>query len=126
MSICPYFDQDKSYCDVGEDYISPYDVVAMSHYCSGRYQECERFDELADRYPEVLAVAGVPEKTVTSVPVVTPHAHVERTPINIKFSNKWPLSYRLNYVKSCYQSSNGTPREETTTMQAQPIKNRGL
>lgn len=126
MSICPYFDQDKSYCDVGEDYISPYDVVAMSHYCSGRYQDCERFDELADRYPDVLEEPRQVEEPVQSEQAVTPHTHVERTPINIKFSNKWPLSYRLNYVKSCYQSSNETRREESLPMQAQPIKNRGL
>lgn len=133
MSICPYFDQDKSYCDVGEDYISPYDVVAMSHYCSGRYRECDRFDELAERHPEVLAVAEPAETPVeepaeesVAASTVTPHAHAERAPINIKFSNKWPLSYRLNYVKSCYQSSNGTMREESSPMQTKQIKNRGL
>lgn len=131
MPICPYFGQEKSYCDVGEDYISPYDVVAMSHYCSGRYKECERFDELAGRYPDVLEVNDTPktkalELAPESDPLVTPHAQPERSPISIKFSNKWPLAYRLNYVKSCYQTSNGTSREERTSMQAQTIKNRGL
>lgn len=126
MSICPYFDQEKSYCDVGEDYISPYDVVAMSHHCSGRYRECERFDQLARRFPEVLEQKDRLELSPESDPLVSPHTHNERTPIHIKFSNKWPLSYRLNYVKSCYQS-NETRREEIQPMQAQqPIKNRGL
>lgn len=124
MSICPYFDQDKKYCDVGEDYISPYDVVAMSHFCSGRYRECDRFDALAERYPQVLSVAR-PVATAAAEPV-RPHPHGERTPIDIKFSNKWPLSYRLNYVKFCYQSSNGRLREESMPMQSKQIKNRGL
>lgn len=127
MSICPYFDQDKKYCDVGEDYISPYDVVAMSHHCSGRYRGCERFEELANRYPEVLEKTDQLELSPQSDPLRSPypHPHSERTPIHIKFSNKWPLAYRLNYVKSCYRS-NEPRREEITPMQPQTIKNRGL
>lgn len=125
MPICPYFDQDKNYCDVGEDYISPYDVVAMSHYCSGRYRECERFDPLTKRYPEVLEESYQLELSPQSDPLVSPHTHIERTPIHIKFSNKWPLAYRLNYVKSCYRS-NDTKREESPMVQPQTIKNRGL
>ena len=125
MSICPYFDQDKKYCDVGEDYISPYDVVAMSHHCSGRYRECERFDALVKRYPEVLETVNQIESSPRPDTPVSPHVHSERAPINIKFSNKWPLSYRLNYVKSCYQADE-TRREENPIMQSKTIKNRGL
>jgi len=54
MAICPFFDQDKKYCDVGEDYISPYDVVAMSHFCSCRFRECDKFALLSECHPEVL------------------------------------------------------------------------
>ncbi len=125
MAICPYFDQDKKFCDVGEDYISPYDVVAMSHFCSCRYQECDKFEELTRRHPEVLERSDRIELSKESDPLITPRPHADRSPIQIKFSNKWPLSYRLSYVTSCNQS-NETLREETSTMQPQKIKNRGL
>lgn len=125
MAICPYFDQSKKYCDVGEDYISPYDVVAMSHYCSGRYRECERFDSLTKRYPEVLQDKEQAQPAEQAVKTVSPRPHVEPPRINIKFSNKWPLAYRLNFVQCCYQSDEPV-REEKTEMKPQQIKNRGL
>ncbi|MBN1959010.1 MAG: OFA family MFS transporter [Desulfuromonadales bacterium] len=97
----------------------------MSHHCSGGYRECERFEQLARQYPEVLEQSDRLQLSPQSDPLVSPHIHNQRTPIHIKFSNKWPLSYRLNYVKSCYQS-NETRREEIQPMQQQPVKNRGL
>lgn len=110
MAICPYFDQDKNFCDVGEDYISPYDVVAMSHYCASRYRECEKFPGLSERYPEVLAQSGLTEITATSidkpvwveatVPCYATAVDPKRVPLSIKFSNKWPLSHRLYSVMS--------------------------
>ncbi len=120
MPICPYFDNQKTYCDVGEDYISPYDVVAMSHYCSCRYQECDRYDELKEKHPDV----------VDSVPgggTAAPAANrvVRRKPVPIKFSSKWPLAYRLKYA-TAYRPLTTYRREETSVMQSPEIKNRGL
>ncbi len=135
MAICPYFDQDQKFCDVGEDYISPYDVVAMSHYCSSRYRECEKFPSLTERYPDVLTQAGLYEATPRQVEVTQPvysYAKPERrtatekvlVPLAIKFNNKWPLFHRLNRVISLQQSYVITP-EEREIMQPQTIKNRG-
>ena len=124
MAICPFFDQDKKYCDVGEDYISPYDVVAMSHFCSCRFRECDKFALLSECHPEVLQpeVAVRPEVAAEPAAAV---ARVERTPLEIKFSNKWPLAYRLKYATS-YRQLNETVREESSAMQSQKVKNRGL
>ena len=126
MAICPYFDQDKKFCDVGEDYISPYDVVAMSHFCSCRYRECDKFEALTQRYPEVLEQASSERVDAAAVETqVSPRQHIEREPIHIKFSNKWPLAYRLKYATASRQS-NEASREEIAIMQPQQIKNRGL
>ncbi len=128
MATCPYFDHAKKFCDVGEDYISPYDVVAMSQFCSSRYQKCDKYQELTKRHPEVLEQLDsieISKKSTPSTPLVSPRHHANRAPIQIKFNNKWPLSYRLKYVMSNYQS-NETSTEEKTTMQPQKIKNRGL
>ncbi len=139
MAICPYYNQE--YCDVGEDYISPYDVVAMSHFCSCSYQECDKFQELTERHPEVLGREIQQESSLElsheSDPLVTKQSvvaaqkpHAARTPIKIKFRNKWPLAHRLKSVTLRNDSFNGTYnatlREETTTMQPQTIKNRGI
>ncbi len=102
MAICPYFGQEKNYCDVGEEYISPYDVVAMSHFCSCRYRECEKFQELAERHPEVLEPEQRPQPTVDvaakSDDAIVPHSQIAHQPITINFRNKWPLSQRLSSV----------------------------
>ncbi|MFO7766469.1 MAG: OFA family MFS transporter [Pelovirga sp.] len=132
MAICPYFDQDKKFCDVGEDYISPYDVVAMSHFCSSRYRECEKFPSLTERYPEVLDEMQCNEPVVPTVTESLPKT--EKTPVaaqkisaplTIKFGNKWPLFHRLNRVMSV-QPSNLLMQEEREVMQSDTIRNRGL
>ncbi len=135
MAICPYFDQDKNFCDVGEDYISPYDVVAMSHYCASRYRECEKFPSLSQRYPDVLAhipqpvqsprqtVAEAPQPAVAAVQVAEPApAHA---PLFIRFNNRWPLPHRLNRVLS-RPSSYVLKPEERVEMQEKTQKSRGL
>nr|WP_321394471.1 OFA family MFS transporter [uncultured Desulfuromusa sp.] len=149
MAICPYFDQNEKFCDVGEDYISPYDVVAMSHFCSSRYRECEKFESLAKSHPEVLektdslisplkeSVLVSPVSQVVSQDV---QPHVNSTPLKIKFKNKWPLSHRLKHMMSSCDSNQFNsayageassltaelPTKERKSMQPQTIKNRGL
>lgn len=145
MAICPYFDLEKKLCDVGEDYTSPYDVVAMSHFCSCRYQECDKFEILSESHPEILDTLieqNKPEKdveiSISPIPKVQPR--VSRNPIKIKFGNKWPLTHRLKSVMSSYQLNplnmelaeesdslvTELPKREKTAMQPQKIKNRGL
>ena len=131
MAICPYFDQQKTYCDVGEDYISPYDVVAMSHFCSCSYQECERFGELAERHPEVLRRIGIPspvradQSAAAGAETHRASPQPSRPPLDIKFANQWPLSHRLQAVAHGHGRI-ASAREENSVMEKTSIKNRGL
>ncbi len=50
-TICPFYGKSDDYCDVGCGYISPYDVNLIIKYCSCRYKECLKYQELADRFP---------------------------------------------------------------------------
>ena len=52
--ICPYYGVNEDWCDVGCGYISPHDVKIIIRYCSSRYEECMKYQELAERFPEVL------------------------------------------------------------------------
>lgn len=132
MAICPYFDQDKKFCDVGEDYISPYDVVAMSHFCASRYRECEKFPALSDRHPEVLAHLSIPKPVNGTVPqpltvtaiAMMPASSPDQVPLSIKFNNRWPLPHRLRTVMS--RQTSDFIQEERVEMQPKTTKNRGL
>lgn len=50
-TVCPYFGKNDDYCDVGCGYISPYDVNLIIRFCSCRFRECQKYQELADRFP---------------------------------------------------------------------------
>lgn len=52
--ICPYYGKSDDYCDVGCGYISPHDVNLIIRYCSCRYTDCLKYQELADRVPSHL------------------------------------------------------------------------
>jgi len=58
--ICPFYGKNDDFCDVGCGYISPHDVNMIIRYCSKRYCECAKYQELADRYTqkEMLLVAA--------------------------------------------------------------------
>jgi len=51
-AICPYFGKNDDYCDVGCGYISPHDVHMIIRYCSKRYCDCAKYQELSHRYPQ--------------------------------------------------------------------------
>jgi len=51
-AICPFYGKNDDYCDVGCGYISPYDVKQIIRFCSCRYGECLKYQELSDRIPE--------------------------------------------------------------------------
>ena len=53
--ICPFYGKNDDYCDVGCGYISPYDVNMIIRFCSGRHTNCEKYWELADRFPGLLS-----------------------------------------------------------------------
>lgn len=55
-TVCPFYGENDDYCDVGCDYISPHDVDMIIRYCSGRYLECVKYLELAERFPEGAAL----------------------------------------------------------------------
>ena len=50
-TVCPFYGKNDDYCDVGCDYISPYDVNQIIKFCNGRYCECLKYRELRDRIP---------------------------------------------------------------------------
>ncbi len=50
-TICPFYGKSDDYCDVGCGSISPYDVNLIIKFCSCRFQECLKYQELADRFP---------------------------------------------------------------------------
>lgn len=52
--VCPFFGKNDDYCDVGCGYISPYDVKLIIRFCSCRFRECQKFQELSDRFPVEL------------------------------------------------------------------------
>ncbi len=121
MSVCPFYGRGEKFCDVGADYISPHDVEAISQYCSGRYSDCEKFQELATRHPAELSYQPVAARVRSDLRDVKT---VERknAQVQIAFRNKWPLPYRLRYL-SANNHSIEVQREEKVMSQA--IKNRG-
>ena len=50
-TVCPYYAKNEDFCDVGCGYISPYDVNMIIRFCSGRFCECSKYQELIDRFP---------------------------------------------------------------------------
>ena len=52
-SICPFYGKNDDWCDIGCGYITPHDVKMIIRYCSSRYEECVKYLELVERFPEV-------------------------------------------------------------------------
>lgn len=122
MPVCPYYGQGEEFCDVGADYISPHDVEAISHFCSCRYSECDKFRELAVRCPERLERSPAAARVI-SQPVRLAQLELKRPPIRIRFRNKWPLSFRLHCLAHrCYSTE---PTREENTLMSKNIKNPG-
>lgn len=92
MAICPYYSQGEDYCDVGSGYISPHDVQTISHYCTCRYSECAKHEELSARLQEL------PQSEPQTVR--TDGIQRNEKPISIAFRNKWPLPFRMSYLRS--------------------------
>ena len=52
--ICPFYGKNDDYCDVGCEYISPHDVNMIIRFCNGRFTQCSKYQELADRFNSEL------------------------------------------------------------------------
>jgi len=50
--VCPFYGRNDDFCDVGCGYISPHDVNQIIKFCSCRYRECFKYQELSDRLPQ--------------------------------------------------------------------------
>lgn len=53
-TVCPFYGKSDDYCDVGCGYISPHDVNMIIRYCSCRFAECLKYQELADRFSQEM------------------------------------------------------------------------
>jgi len=53
-TVCPFYGKNDDYCDVGCGYISPHDVNQIIRFCSCRYVECFKYQELSDRLPKEM------------------------------------------------------------------------
>lgn len=104
MAVCPYYSQNEDMCDVGSGYISPHDVQTISHYCTCRYGECSKYQELDAR------LQGQPQPKRQAVRTNTGQRNAK--PIAIAFSNKWPLTFRMNYLSSRCDHIDPTSEEE--------------
>ncbi|MDW7709137.1 MAG: OFA family MFS transporter [Deferrisomatales bacterium] len=47
-SLCDFYGSQEGGCDVGAEYISTSDVQIIVRYCTARYQDCSRFQQLAE------------------------------------------------------------------------------
>ena len=54
QELCPFFGKNEDDCDVGCEYITSYDVKVIISYCADDYLKCEKYQQLAERYPEIL------------------------------------------------------------------------
>jgi len=122
MSVCPYYGRGESFCDVGADYISPHDVEAISYFCSCRYSECDKFQELAARHPEELSYQPTTARVRSSA--VAKEESRTKAQVHIAFRNKWPLPYRLRYL-SANNHSIEAQREEKVVMSQKTSNARG-
>lgn len=51
-TVCPFYGKNDDFCDVGCGYISPHDVNQIIKFCSCRFKECLKYQELSDRLPK--------------------------------------------------------------------------
>lgn len=126
--ICPFFSKNEDYCDVGCGYISSHDVKMIVTFCRCRYGDCTKYQELANRFPQLVPDAGAAEPSVPVPaaarvaarpnPAQRPARHVP-----IAFRRKWPLPYRLNYVTAHFHETFQSSKEDT--MSQERSKNRG-
>ena len=114
MAICPYYSQNEDDCDVGSGYISPHDVQTISHYCACRFRECDKHQELTAR------LQGQPQRKAHELLSDDGQRNVK--PISIAFRNKWPLPFRMNYIRSHCKYIDPNSEEEVMSQKASTKK----
>ena len=97
--VCPFFGQNETTCEIGSGYISPHDAQIMSTYCCCHHEECLKFRELAERYPDSARYGYRQAESKAQAKAPAPSASAY-APITIKFRNKWPLTFRMQYLNS--------------------------
>ena len=108
--VCPFFGQNETTCEVGNGYISPHDAQIMSIYCCCHHEQCLRYRELAERYPELVQYRirqHEPDPRTAPLPLAT-----ACTPITIPFRNKWPLPFRMQYLNNNFSQMFLNHKEE--------------
>lgn len=109
--VCPFFGQNETTCEVGSGYISPHDAQIMSTYCCCHHDQCLKFRELAERYPD-SARHGYRQAERKAQAKATAPSAAAYAPITIKFRNKWPLSFRMQYLNSNFNQMFVNQKEE--------------
>ena len=97
--VCHFYGKSDDLCDVGCGYISPHDVNVIIKYCSSHHADCMKFQELAERYPVLLAATV---RETAAEPPVKPAARRRPggKPVVKPFRVKWPLPYLFQYVST--------------------------
>jgi len=98
--VCPFFGQDETTCEVGVGYISPHDVRTMSTYCSCRFKDCMKYRELEERFPGLAEVATPAQADSPPLPA---RPRRQSRPLALKFRNKWPLPFQMQYSRNNFQ-----------------------
>jgi len=111
--VCPFFAQTEKTCDVGSGYISTHDVKTISAYCSCHFADCLKFRELAERYPAEVRIAAA-KPAVSPRPEAASLPRRNDEPLKIRFRNKWPLPFQMQYSHANFQRFYAHPRKEET------------
>jgi MFS transporter, OFA family, oxalate/formate antiporter len=125
--LCPFFQKNEDYCDVGCGYISPHDVKTMVDHCRSRYHACSRYQQLAARY---LVTAeqeafGKNENAETGEREAAAMTRSDKQKPEVPpFRVKWPLPFRMKY-QSLYHSDISIQTKEERFMSSGQIKNKG-
>ncbi len=99
MNICPFYAQTEDECDVGSGYLSAHDVQRIATHCATkRHCECDKYQELLSAGKDLSPPDRRPEQ-ISPRPVLSGVA-ISRQPIRIRFRNKWPLPFRLQYMQN--------------------------
>jgi len=109
--VCPFFAQSETTCEVGCGYISPHDAQIMSTYCCCHHDQCVKYRELADRFPEAVR-HSFRKSEPKDPPAEAAPGTANFRPVRIKFRNKWPLPFRMQYLSSNFSRMYVNHKEE--------------
>ncbi len=128
-TLCPFFRKNEDCCDVGCSYISPHDVKMIVDYCSTRYSECSRYQELVLRFPQEIELERSKRHTAAPKEIKGVGEGMVDRPQNGRpevpsFKAKWPLPFHMKYM-SLYHSDTSIQTKEENVMSSEQVKNKG-